>query len=780
MCSANPQPGGSTLSARYKTLPLAVAAVIISSSTLAQATSEPEPRPLAAIETITILGKSDTFEDIPGSAHRLSQEELERHNFSDPGRILRTIPGVNVVDEEGLGQFPHISMRGVRPERNGRITVMEDGVLVGAPAPYAASAAYYFPPIGRMESVEVRKGSSAIKYGPNTVGGALNLISTQIPEYASGQINYRRGSNNAERTHAHVGGSNDSWGWLVENFAEQSDGFKQLDYPTSGRLGHKPNNPRPDTGLNRNNTVAKLRWTSAPDAGMNQSIEFKYSLDKRRIYDSYLGILQEDFETNANRRYAGSQLDEINTENELFQLRHSVDFSDKTQLVTTLYRSDTVRNWYKLHQVDNTDGSYVSIASVLQDPDANSAAMAWILGNTEVFGADRFNVDEDTLGQVRANNRSYFAKGVQLQLTHEVNALGWEHTVELGGRWHEDEEDRLQWDDTYAMQNGTMALVAEQAPGQGANRLSEASAAAVHIQNSMSRAAWTIVAGVRYEDIEQTRSDWSGPGRSASNLDSNRPRTNSYDVVIPGVGVTYKLNEQWSLLGGYHKGFSPASDDPNSKPEDSDNLEAGFRFHQNGLNAQVIGFYNDYSNINIECSNVGGGCRDADIGTNRSAGEVIIYGVEASLQYDLGRANSWPLSIPLNLGYTWTDSEFQQDIGGSAPNQWENAREGDAIPEIPAHQLNLSAGLAQHNWSVFLNANFVSEAQAFADPTRSDLVLEQRLLLDLAGEYKLTPNTSLTASVENLSDTTYIAHHRPSGLRPGAPRSVWAGVKVSF
>ena len=64
---------------------------------------------------------------------------------------------------------------------------MEDGILV-APAPYTSSSAYYFPTTGRINSVEVLKGPSSISQGPSTIGGAINMISTPIPEVNSGKF----------------------------------------------------------------------------------------------------------------------------------------------------------------------------------------------------------------------------------------------------------------------------------------------------------------------------------------------------------------------------------------------------------------------------------------------------------------------------------------------------------------------------------------------------------------------------------------------------------------
>ena len=56
-----------------------------------------------------------------------------------------------------------------------------------APAPYAAPAAYYFPRIPRMSAVEVSKGPAAIKYGPQTVAGAISMLSEPIPD-ATGRV----------------------------------------------------------------------------------------------------------------------------------------------------------------------------------------------------------------------------------------------------------------------------------------------------------------------------------------------------------------------------------------------------------------------------------------------------------------------------------------------------------------------------------------------------------------------------------------------------------------
>jgi Fe(3+) dicitrate transport protein len=73
---------------------------------------------------------------------------------------------------------------------------MEDGFLFHR---HHTPAAYYFPTVSRMQSFEILKGGSQIQYGPYTTGGAINMVSTQIPRRFSGRVTASIGSFNTKK-----------------------------------------------------------------------------------------------------------------------------------------------------------------------------------------------------------------------------------------------------------------------------------------------------------------------------------------------------------------------------------------------------------------------------------------------------------------------------------------------------------------------------------------------------------------------------------------------------
>ena len=182
----------------------------------------PEEPGHAALDEVTIIGHRRDPADIPGSAHVVGQEELQTFLQSDVMRVLRTVPGVYIQEEEGFGLRPNIGIRGSGLDRSARVALLEDGVLI-APAPYAAPSAYYFPTQRRMHALEVLKGPSSVAVGPKTTGGAINLISTPIPDQFSASADLRIGQHNTFDTHLNMGNRGERFSFGFVNHLRSLD-----------------------------------------------------------------------------------------------------------------------------------------------------------------------------------------------------------------------------------------------------------------------------------------------------------------------------------------------------------------------------------------------------------------------------------------------------------------------------------------------------------------------------------------------------------------------------
>jgi len=189
----------------------------------------------------------------------MDAEALGVFNDTDILRVLRAVPGVYVQEEEGFGLRPNIGIRGSGLDRSARIALLEDGVLI-APAPYSAPSAYYFPTQRRMDSLEVLKGPASIVVGPRTTGGALNMISTPIPDALGANVDLRVGDHNSVDLHANLGNQDERVSWLIETVQGQSDGFMNVDSPLNG-----------DTGFEIADYIAKLQIDSDPSADINRT-----------------------------------------------------------------------------------------------------------------------------------------------------------------------------------------------------------------------------------------------------------------------------------------------------------------------------------------------------------------------------------------------------------------------------------------------------------------------------------------------------------------------------
>jgi len=694
-----------------------------------------------------ILGSKFEAKNRTGSAYFVSKKELQQQNYTDINRVLGQVPGVSIYEEDGFGLRPNISLRGTSPERSSKINIMEDGVLI-APAPYSASAAYYFPNINRMQSVEVLKGSSQIQYGPNTTGGAINFVSTEIPNDFRANLRTSYGTYNTLNSYANVGDSFKNFGYTVEYNKRRSDGFKNLD--NGG-----------NTGFDTNDFVAKFRVNTNPEAKVQQSLDFKFQYSDEQSDETYLGLTDEDYGTTPYRRYAGSQKDLMDTEHTQFMLTHTAKFSEYFRITTTAYRNDFKRNWHKLNDV-SANGNSASISDLVENP-GNFPFLFGLVNGTQNIQGSALNV--------KNNNREYYSQGVQTKADYHFVTGSVFHDIEVGLRFHQDEEDRFQWVDGYNMINGNMNLVEPGIPGTNSNRITDADAFAAHVLYKLKYKRWTLTPGLRYENITLERNDFGTEDvtRTGTNLST---RSNEMNEFIPGIGVNYKFNQEFSLFGGVHKGFSPAGTTEGESSERSVNYELGTRFSHNGFSGEVVGFYNDYSNLlgSDLAATGGGGTLDLF-----NAGEVDVSGLEVLGGYDF-LANNVNFSLPLTMTYTFTDAEFQNNFNSNV-GIWGKVDSGDEVPYISRHQFNAGLSFIAEKFEAHANARYRGEFRTLAGTgdIPSNEKVGSNFILDISAKYHLTDNFSLTTNVINMLDTEYEVSRVPAGLRPGHPFGIYGG-----
>ncbi|RUO73672.1 TonB-dependent receptor family protein [Idiomarina seosinensis] len=705
-------------------------AVLASLSTAAIAGPDDNLSVEDSIEQIKIIGTKTDSRSTAGSSAVIDEEQMRIEVPTDINQLMKTIPGIYVREEDGQGLRPNIGIRAATAGRVSKVTLLEDGIMM-APAPYSNPAAYYFPTTLRMSAVEVLKGAPLLRYGPQTTGGVLNLVSTPIPESFSGQVMTQFGEHSSQDLHAHVGGTNDQFGFLIETVQRNSDGFKNID--RSER----------DAGFTIQDYVAKLQWT-----GDRSQLMTKLQYSEEESNETYLGLADIDFAANENRRYGLSEIDQMDNSHKGYSVHYSFDATDNLTLNAVGYYNEFARNWFKL----DGGNAYVSAAN-----NGDMQALAILRGQMDELGLEYKN-----------NNRSYESKGLEVNAQWALDA----HTIEAGLRDHSDEMDRFQPVAVYDQINGSLVYQNEIAPTGGNNRLEGADAMSFWLTDRwQANEALTVHMALRYEDVESYRNQFADTQRNQ--LDSTR--SNDSSEWLPGVSFTYDVSEQWQMLAGVHKGFSPLGGGAkaNQQPETSTNYEAGLRFTQGEFFAEAVGFYSDFSDTTQQCS-IANPCENGAESGSYVLGESEVSGLElqASNTFELGQ-----FLMPVELAYTYTNGEISK-------NNAAGLRDGDELNDIPQNTFSARVTLDNNKgWVNYVVAKYIDDMCVNVGCNRDDNRFnktESLFVTDLVSRYELNSNMSVFFKLENVFDQQKIVARSPHGARPNKPQTASLGFEYNF
>ena len=723
--------------------PIFMIGVLLISSFFVNANADEE----VTVESVTIIGSKDDVKDLPGSGAVISNEDLQKAMDTDIQKILTAVPGVYMRTEEGYGLRPNISIRGTAIERSAKVTIMEDGVLV-APSPYTSSSAYYFPTTGRIYSVEVLKGPAVVSQGPQTIGGAVNLISTPIPEVNSGKFVQEIGENNMARTHAYYGVNQGNFGALVEVHEHSSDGFDSI-----ANVGG-------DTGFDKSDLMIKARYSAG-----NNSLTFKRVDIDENSDQSYVGLSQASFNANPRMRYGATAYDEMMNDGEQTSFTYVGDF-ENLDVVFTSWQNDYHRDWFKVSDFNN-------LKAHDEDDDINE-----LISNANNGSANAQAILDGELPvqiEYKHNNRYYTNEGYQFTVSTQVGI----HALTVGYRDMEDSESRVQAHE-YADQaaDGSLSALYGYVGLSGSNnRLRESSATSYYLEDTMDFGKLAITLGYRSEDYEQRHRRWSD--KAGPNL--TEVRTGPADVrdtmayndhTTSSIAATYDLSDTTTLVAGFHEGMTPMF---GADPEEADNMELGVRYSEGTTNVEAFYFASDYSRLAAECTLVSGAACDADESAIFSGGEAEVTGLELNGSMIVeGDGVSYPISI----SWTSTDATFKNS---SDSDYFGKVAAGDDLPYIPSKQFSIVAGFVSDSGlrgsARLVNVGSSCSLAACGVYNKID----SHSYLDLSLRKALNDSMDVYLIVENTTNREDLISRAPSeGARSQKPRTMKVGFSYNF
>ncbi|MBU6366539.1 MAG: TonB-dependent receptor [Gemmatimonadetes bacterium] len=688
---------------------------------------------------------------IPGSVAVISPEQLRRSRVFSTQEALRKVAGVVVRDDEGFGARPNIGIRGLNPTRSTKVLLLEDGVPITI-APYGDNAAYYHPPIERMESVEVLKGAGQVLYGPHTVGGVINYRTPAIARTPTATLSLSGGTRGFRTLRAAASGTVGETGLLADLVRRETLGARE------------------NTRTTVDDASVKLR---VPLAG-SQQLTLRGSLFREQSQVTYAGLTEAEYAANPRQNpFADDAFDITRLGG---AVAHQVGATPQRRLVTTAYAHTVQRDWWR------------QSSSSAQRPNDRSDPACGGMANLRT-----------TCGN-EGRLRDYVVAGVEPRLAWQ--RLGARHLLQLdaGVRLHHEVQERQQ------VNGGTPRARTVGLPGDVNAGIVEDNrrttlAHAAFVQARVVAGALSVTTGVRGEAMRLTRLN----RRPVPGHPEGVAGATSLAALIPGVGATWTVRPGITLFTGLHRGFSPPRPEDiisNSTggvveldPEASWNSEVGARW-QRGTAWQLEAtlFSMDFANQVVPASIAGGvGAALTNAGRTRHRGAEL--SVQAAAEGGAFRpfvelAATWlPVARYVGARWAYVGTTATDGVGkvflepDAARTRTRVSVTGNRLPYAPTATLTSTVGV-RHRDGAELRVELVAVGAQASDPVNTRVLAADGQQGPIAANalWNATANVPLGrtglggwVAVKNLTDRTVVVD-RTRGLLPGMPRLVLLGV----
>lgn len=152
------------------TLPLTCTAAAVMAALAASSAATAQEVVTSDTVKVTASRVEQELQDVNMSVSVITAADIARSNARTVGELLKDVPGVQINNDGGQG----IKRVGLRGENAFRTLVMIDGQKMAEHKSMSGSPLMIDP--SQIERIEVIKGPASVLYGSDALGGAINII----------------------------------------------------------------------------------------------------------------------------------------------------------------------------------------------------------------------------------------------------------------------------------------------------------------------------------------------------------------------------------------------------------------------------------------------------------------------------------------------------------------------------------------------------------------------------------------------------------------------------
>lgn len=207
--------------ARLAVLPLALACAF---PALSQSGATPQ-----LTETVVTASRVPTpVTDVIADVSIIDRQALERAGQSSLRDILAQQPGVQMVSNGSYRSSTGVFLRGASSSQT---IVLIDGVRVGSAT--LGTAPFENFPLARIERIEILRGAASALYGPDAVGGVIQIFTREPTDALELSANLGFGTDGQQQSGASLRGSAGAIGYSLGVSREKARGINVIVDPAS-------------------------------------------------------------------------------------------------------------------------------------------------------------------------------------------------------------------------------------------------------------------------------------------------------------------------------------------------------------------------------------------------------------------------------------------------------------------------------------------------------------------------------------------------------------------